>query len=146
VASWAEFIQADPELAALGAERLHGQVAYLATVRGDGSPRVHPVTPIVGGGQLFLFMEPTSPKGNDLRREPRYALHSAVADNSGSGGEFHLRGSARPVADPAVRQLAVASASYEPRDRYVLFALDVDGAMLTLYDGDRPVRRRWGAI
>lgn len=144
--SWAEFARADPELAARGAERLHGQVAYLGTVRGDGSPRVHPVTPIVGDGRLFLFMEPTSPKGNDLRREPRYALHSAVADGSGGGGEFHLRGSARPVDDAAVRQAAVAAASYAPRERYVLFELEVDGAMLTVYADERPVRRRWGAI
>jgi hypothetical protein len=37
-------------------------VAYLGTLRADGSPRVNPVTPIVGE-QLFLFMEPTSLKG-----------------------------------------------------------------------------------
>ncbi|MGH2405330.1 MAG: pyridoxamine 5'-phosphate oxidase family protein, partial [bacterium] len=52
-------------------------MAYLATLRGDGAPRVHPVTPIVGEGRLFLFMEPTSPKGHDLRRDGRYALHSS---------------------------------------------------------------------
>lgn len=143
---WAEFAAADPELAAQAAERLHGGVAYLATVRADGSPRVHPVTPIVGSGRLFVFMEPTSPKGRDLRREPRYALHSAVADSSGTGGELHLRGMAQAIDDPALRALATAAASYEPADRYVLFELSVAGAMLTVYADGRPVRRRWGAI
>ncbi len=57
-----------------GAERLNGKVAYLATVRKDGSPRVHPMTPIIGQGHLFVFMEPTSPKGHDLQRDGRYAI------------------------------------------------------------------------
>ncbi|MCA1555037.1 MAG: pyridoxamine 5'-phosphate oxidase family protein, partial [Chloroflexi bacterium] len=74
---WANFAAAAPELAAFGAQRLHGSVAYLATIRPDGAPRVHPVTPIIGEGHLFVFMEPTSPKGKDLQRDNRYALHCA---------------------------------------------------------------------
>jgi hypothetical protein len=45
--SWKLLEEPQPELAAFGAERLNGQVAYLATVRKDGSPRVHPMTPII---------------------------------------------------------------------------------------------------
>jgi hypothetical protein len=82
--SWKDFEEANPELAAFGLERFKSGVAYLATVRKDGSPRVHPVTPIVGDGYLFVFMEPTSPKGYDLRRDGRYAMHSAVSDSSGA--------------------------------------------------------------
>jgi hypothetical protein len=61
VTTWAEFAQQAPALAAFGAARFGSGVAYLATLWPDGSPRVHPVTPIVAE-QLFLFMEPTSPK------------------------------------------------------------------------------------
>ncbi len=82
---WKTFTQQAPELAAFGKARFSSGVAYLATVRADGSPRVHPVTPIIGE-QLFLFMEPTSPKGDDLRRDDRYALHCAVEDSGGGGG------------------------------------------------------------
>ncbi len=47
--SWTTLETADPELAAFGAERFTSTgVAYLATVRGDGAPRVYPVTPIIG--------------------------------------------------------------------------------------------------
>jgi hypothetical protein len=74
--SWSMLEEKNPELAAFGSARLHGQVAYLATVRKDGSPRVHPLPPIIGQGHLFVFMEPTSPKGHDLRRDGRYALQS----------------------------------------------------------------------
>jgi hypothetical protein len=144
MATWAQFAADAPDLAAFGAERLKQGVAFLATVRPDGSPRVHPVTPIVGEGRLFLFMEPTSPKGRDLRRDGRYMIHSLIADQEGTGGEFLVRGNAVPVEDPALRAVAVRAASYQPADRYVLFELDVDGAMSTVYEQGQPVRRRWG--
>ena len=49
MASWSEFSKQAPELAAYGAKRLGGdRVAYLGTLRPDGGPRVHPVTPILG--------------------------------------------------------------------------------------------------
>ena len=92
--SWKELAAGSPELAEFGKKRFASEVAYIATVKMDGAPRVHPVTPIVGDEGLFLFMEPTSPKGQDLRRDGRYALHSSVADSSGEGGEFLLTGTA----------------------------------------------------
>ena len=82
MSSWKEFTQEAPELAAFGKSRFHSGVAYLGTIRPDGGPRVHPVTPIVGE-QLFLFMEPTSPKGKDLQRDPRCTLHCSVEDSGG---------------------------------------------------------------
>ena len=100
--SWYDLENAAPELAAFGLKRFEIGVAYLATVRRDGSPRVHPVTPIIGQGHLFLFMEPTSPKGHDLRRNGRYALHSAVSDPNGTSGEFIITGSARFIVDPQI--------------------------------------------
>ena len=68
---------------------------------GDGRPRVHPVAPIVGGGRLFVFMEPTSPKVHDLRERCSYALHNGVPDTYGTGGEFSVSGVATPLDDPA---------------------------------------------
>ena len=65
--AWPQFAASNPELAAFGATRLVSSPAYLATIRPDGSPRVHPVSPIVAPSGLFLFMEPTSPKAADLR-------------------------------------------------------------------------------
>jgi len=144
MASWSEFEIEAPGLAGLGSEQPGKGVAYLATIRRDGSPRVHPVTPIIGGGRLFLFMEPTSPKGKDLRRDGRYALHSLIVDQAGSGGEFYVRGTARPVEDTAGRQVATEAASYTPAARYVLFELGVEGAMSTDYADDQPTRQQWG--
>ncbi|MCB0202711.1 MAG: pyridoxamine 5'-phosphate oxidase family protein, partial [Anaerolineae bacterium] len=90
--SWQTLEDQDPDLAAFGVERLNGKVAYLATTRKNGAPRVHPMTPIIGDGYLFVFMEPTSPKGHDLQRDSRYAIHCGVTDNSGASGEFYISG------------------------------------------------------
>ncbi len=141
--SWKNLDDAAPELAAFGLKRFETGVAYLATVRQDGVPRVHPVTPIIGQGHLFLFMEPTSPKGHDLRRDGRYALHSAVSDSAGSSGEFFIMGNAEDINDPALRSLAVQLASYTPEDRYILFELSIASAASTMYHDGKPVRQHW---
>lgn len=144
--SWQALEKARPDLAAFGVERFQQyDVAYLATLRRDGAPRVHPVTPIVGQGRLFLFMEPTSPKGYDLRRDPRYALHCSVSNSSGESGEFFISGRATCIDDAATRRLAADLASYTPADRYVLFELDVERAASTVYGDGRAVRERWSA-
>lgn len=140
---WQSLEDQQPELAAFGAEHLNGKVAYLATVRKDGSPRVHPVTPIIGQGHLFVFMEPTSPKGHDLRRDGRYAIHCSVSDTSGASGEFIVSGRARLIDHPELRALAVRLASYTPADRYMLFEFDIESASSTVYQDDRTIRQHW---
>ncbi|MCA9956459.1 MAG: pyridoxamine 5'-phosphate oxidase family protein [Anaerolineales bacterium] len=142
--SWQEFSEQAPELASFGQARFQSGVAYLGTIRPDGGPRVHPVTPIMGE-QLFLFMEPTSPKGKDLQRDPRFSLHCSVEDSGGGGGEFYVRGRAMLVKDTAVREQAVLASSYAPADRYILFVLSVDFAFMNTYDDAGAHPRRWQA-
>lgn len=142
--SWKALEDANKELAEFGLERFGNQVAYLATVRKDGSPRVHPVTPIIGAGRLFVFMESTSPKGHDLRRDGRYAMHASVEDNAGGEGEFFVSGHANFIDDPDLRAIAVEHANYNPAERYILFELSVESAFSTIYDENyEPVRQRW---
>jgi hypothetical protein len=143
-APWPQFAAANPDLAAFGAARLTAAPAYLGTIRGDGSPRVHPVTPIVAPTGLYVFMEPTSPKAADLRDREQFALHCGVPDNAGRGGEFHVRGHGRLVDDLAVRADTAAAASYEPAERYILFELHVGEARANGYgDVTLPGRPRW---
>ena len=113
---------------------------------GDGGARVHPVTPIVSSTGLYVFMEPTSPKGRDLRERRRFAMHNGVPDTDGSGGEFFLSGEGIAVDDDAVRAGAEAAASYEPAERYVLFELLVGSARANGYgDVTLPEPSRWSA-
>jgi uncharacterized pyridoxamine 5'-phosphate oxidase family protein len=141
--TWHEFEQQAPLVAAFGKTRLQSGVAYLGTLRADGSPRVHPVTPIIGE-QLYLFMEPTSPKGKDLQRDPRYTLHCSVEDSSG-GGEFYITGRATFNSDAQVRQQAVQTSPYVPSERYVLFVLTVETAFMNRYVDGKPTPQRWQA-
>lgn len=142
MASWSKFAEQAPELAEFGAARFRSEVAYLGTLRPDGGPRVHPVTPIIGE-QLFLFMEPTSPKGKDLQRDGRYALHCSVEDASGGAGEFYVRGAAVLTSDPDLRAQAVRAATYDPQERYILFVLGVELAFMNIYEEGNPNPRRW---
>jgi hypothetical protein len=141
--SWGELADAEPDLAALGAEGLLNGPAYLGTVDERGVPRVHPVTAIFGEGRLFVFMEPTSPKGRDLRSRPAFALHNGVPDHDGTGGEVIVRGRATPIDDGPTRAIAAAAARYEPAGHYVLFELGIDEVVLTSYQDGLPSRRRW---
>jgi hypothetical protein len=143
---WGEFARREPELARFGAARLAAAPAYLATIRPSGAPRVHPVTPIFTSGGLFLFMEPTSPKGGDLRERGRFALHNNVSDNAGSGGEFYVEGRGFAVDDADVRSQVAASTTYPPAERYILFELRLSDARCKGYgDVSLPSTRKWSA-
>lgn len=142
--SWGEFARREPELAEFGAGRLTAAPAYLATVRRTGEPRVHPVTPIFTAVGLFLFMEPTSPKGRDLREQGWFALHNGVPDNAGSGGEFSVSGRGIAVDDPEMWSRVADAARYTPADRYVLFEMQLSEARRHGYgDVPLPSTRKW---
>ena len=90
MATWAEFANAEPDLAAFARERMEGRIVYQATLRLDGGPRVHPVSPWVGAGLLCVSFRDTSPKSREVARDARYALHTAlpgIRERLGFGGE-----------------------------------------------------------
>jgi len=145
--SWRVFADAAPALAVFGAERLHDRVAYFATLKRDGSPRLHPVRPVVAGGRLFAFMAATSPKVSDLAHDARYALHAtATGDEPWDLREFAVVGTARRVDDPTTRSTANAGSAFPRDEHFLLFELDLEAAMSTVYGADgQPDRQRWRA-
>lgn len=52
----------------------------MATLRADGSPRISGIEAAFRDGELTFGSMPNSRKGADLRRDPRFALHSATVD------------------------------------------------------------------
>ncbi|MBL8078684.1 MAG: hypothetical protein JNM55_12025 [Anaerolineales bacterium] len=140
--AWKEFEQQAPDIAEFGKARFQSGVAYIGTLRLDGGPRVHPCTPIIGE-QSFLFMEPTSPKGKDLLRDPRYTLHCAVEDSSGGNGEFYVRGQGVLTNNSLLREQAVRASSYAPADRYILFMFTVEFAFMNIYVDGKSESQRW---
>lgn len=128
--SWPEFAAAAPRLAAQVRTLLeqYGQgLGYLATVRADGGPRVHPVAPVITDEGLFCFVVP-SPKRRDLERDGRYALHSFPPEDTND--EAYLTGNAVPVTDPErVRELA-GRFQAAPQVEWRLFELTIEVAMV----------------
>jgi hypothetical protein len=143
--SWKVFEENSPELARLSYEKMNRKIAYLATLKKDGSPRIHPVTPFIGNGMLFIFTEPSSPKIQDLRRDGRYALHCTVG-GEGPLIEILLSGEAVVISTSDVRreQAEIIAASPVVMDNYVLFEFHVKGVLVVEYDEERkPVVHRW---
>jgi hypothetical protein len=78
MASWQQFADARPHLAERGARLLGVGVAYIATTARDGSARVHPFTPLIGGGRLLAFVGKHTVKYPNLVGEPRCAIHAML--------------------------------------------------------------------
>lgn len=105
--AWRDVEQAEPEFArrvrALFDAHRHKTIA---TVRADGSPRISGIEAAFDDGDLTFGSMPSSRKGADLRRDPRFALHSAPVDPvEGSEaqwpGEAKIAGRAIPAAPAA---------------------------------------------
>jgi len=144
--SWGQFEESAPNMALYGTKRLAGKIAFLATIKSDGSPRIHPVRPFIGAGYLFIFIDQGSPKGDDLRRDARFALHCSVRETDGLSGEFMVAGNARIVTDLQVREQAVKIVGHAVPSQYSLFDFLVERASAVEYDEDRHRSvRRWKA-
>jgi hypothetical protein len=141
--TWAEFEIAAPEKARFGAQRMSERVMYVGTVRKSGYPRVHPFTPFVSSGHLFAFMEPSSPKAHDLKRDGKYTIHSLVKDWNGTEGEFSITGRAILVENPKVRSLAASGCPYTPAERYICFEFFVEECLTNHYVEGKPQFARW---
>jgi hypothetical protein len=81
VTAWRDVEEAVPEFArrvkALFDAHRHKTVA---TVRADGSPRISGIEAVFEDGELVFGSMPNARKAADLRRDPRFALHSATVD------------------------------------------------------------------
>ncbi len=145
---WSELERRQPGLASLGRLRLlEPGVVLVATIRGNGTPRVSPVEPFVLDGVLWLSMLWQSRKAADLLRDPHVLVHSVITSRHGGEGEFKIRGTARAEGNPEVwrRYAAAVSASlgWSPEPgRFHLFAVVIGGATYIRYDeatGDQHV-------
>jgi uncharacterized pyridoxamine 5'-phosphate oxidase family protein len=148
---WSEFAAARPAMADAGRVLLYQfkvGLGYLATVRKDGGPRVHPVCPVIANGGLYLFIGNRSPKCRDLLRDGRFALHSFP--NPEVDDEFTVSGRARRVDDADVRRVVyeayTATGAFTSDD--TLFELWLARALHAKY-GPRPswppVYTRWSS-
>jgi hypothetical protein len=144
VVAWSGFERQAPELAGV----VHGRITatlhcILGTLRADGSPRLTGLEAHFGEGELWLAMMPDSRKADDLRRDPRFALHSAP-DVSMVDGDAQISGRALLVDHDATRdRFAATLPQPPPSSGFVLFRADLTGASLARVDGDYMVIHSW---
>jgi hypothetical protein len=143
---WHDLERGAPQVARLGMASLNAtNVALLGTLRGDGSPRISPVEPYLREGQLLIGAMAWSQKAADLRRDPRYVLHSAVTGANSGEGEFKVYGSAAEAGEELRSAAAGAWWQAWPSGTAVVFALHVDRAVYIAWDIERGVMTvdRW---
>ena len=141
-ASWGDLAATRGDIAAAGRRLLYAHgigLGFLATVRADGGPRVHPICPILTDSGLFGMIIP-GPKLDDLRRDHRYALHGETVPPPNQDDAFYVTGIALEVADPiaweeiALQTLAERSTTerWPGFETQVLFEFRVERCLLTL--------------
>ncbi|GAA4766505.1 pyridoxamine 5'-phosphate oxidase family protein [Actinomycetospora chibensis] len=99
----------------------------LATLRADGSPRISGIETVFEDGRLTFGSMPGARKGADLRRDPRFALHSATVDPV-EGAEAQWPGEAKI----AGRALLAGAITEGPEGD--LFHADIDEVVHTHLD------------
>jgi uncharacterized pyridoxamine 5'-phosphate oxidase family protein len=132
---WDDFEKAAPEIALTGKSLLYrpdrGEVAIMATVDGNGKPRVAPVAPIFCEGGVYLSVGSHTPKVHHLRNNGWYAMHAMVgADDL----EFQMAGTVCKVESPTERNAVVSAIpfpSYDANDP--IFELLVERALMVTW-------------
>ncbi len=138
---WREFAEQVPQMADRGHERLGIGIAYLATVRRDGAPRLHPVSPIfTADGRLLVAIGERSPKRFDLANDGRYAVHALpppLEDEDYDLFEFNIVGRARRIAADVASTWAATreAAGHVIHDADWLFEVLIDCALTTRWTG-----------
>jgi len=114
--AWRDFEEAEQEFArrvrALFSAHRHKTIA---TLRADGSPRISGIEADFEEGQLVFGSMANARKGADLRRDPRFALHSATVDPV-EGSEAQWPGEAK-ISGRAIASGPIAEAADGDRFR-----------------------------
>ncbi|GAA3220910.1 pyridoxamine 5'-phosphate oxidase family protein [Pseudonocardia petroleophila] len=129
MATWKELESAEPGFAARARALLDAHKhKTIATLRADGSPRISGIEVQFVGDDLTFGSMPDARKGDDLRRDPRFALHSASVDPP----EDH----ASWAGDAKVAGRAVPAGSVEGPGSGDLFRADVREVVITGLNAD----------
>jgi hypothetical protein len=131
MATWQQFADTAPDLAAAVRARLTATKHHvLATLRKDGAPRVSGTeVDFTDDGHLRLGSMANARKGEDLKRDGRFALHANPGDGSMDGGDAKLSGVATPL----------------PTEGADAFELDLREVVLTTVEHNELVVRFWTA-
>jgi hypothetical protein len=156
MASFAEVENVEPNLADRVRAILSSTTnAVLGTIRHDGAPRLSGADPYFHDGQLRIWSMPRARKGQDLRRDPRIAVHSIPwdsrrpRDGAADVGEADAKVSGTAVLTTDASELSAfrawlkAERGFEPPEDWDLFTIDIDTLTVISVDGGQLVIDRW---
>jgi hypothetical protein len=122
--SWSDVEAQAPDLCALARRYLDAHVhKTLATLRRDGSPRISGTEIELRDGELWFGSMWQALKARDLRRDPRFAIHSGSDDPPAWTGDAKLAGTAIEIADDGAKEARRVPG--QPPGPYHLFRADV---------------------
>jgi hypothetical protein len=146
MARWQEIADTSPELAEAVRASFDGRVhKTIATLRRDGSPRISGIESFFAEGDLWFGSMWQARKALDLRRDPRFALHSGTADPPEWDGDAKVAGRAEEVDDERKHSLYEAMGRGAP-GRFHLFRAEIsEAAIVGLNEArDKLVIESWG--
>ena len=122
---WSEIEAEAPELTAVarGFLEAHKHLT-LATLRRDGSPRISGIEILFEEGEVWVGSMPNGVKALDLRRDPRFAVHSGSDDpDEGWKGDAKFAGRVKEIDDDEHKRTVVGDNA--PAGPLHLFRCDV---------------------
>jgi pyridoxamine 5'-phosphate oxidase-like protein len=151
--NWSSLEAEAPGLVALARSLLDAHAhKTIATLRRDGSPRISGTEILFADGELWLGSMRHSVKALDLRRDPRFALHSGSVDPPEWAGDAKLAGRVEEVTDPERKRAIIGGEASV--DSSHLFRADItelavvrlgepaDHLVIETWHAGRGIRRR----
>ena len=136
---WKNVIEASPEFAtAIQSRFAAGPHHVLATLTHSGAPRTSGTEVGWWNDDVFIGSMPGSMKSSDLRRNPRFSVHSRPDDIEMVHGDAKLSGVVILEEHPALLAGFSEHRGHPPSaDVYDLFRLDINHASLVRVSDDK---------
>jgi hypothetical protein len=136
--SWQEFTEQEPELASRVLDRFEAnRHKTMATIRADGSPRISGTEVPIKLGEVWLGGMTGNRRFEDLRRDPRVAIHSASEPPDAWSGDAKIAGRAVEVTDDAGKASFRGAAEEVPQGDFELFRIDLTEAVVVRLNEER---------
>ena len=139
MAAFADVESEEPEFAARVRAAFDARAhKVLATLRADGSPRVSGIEMSFVAGEPWLAGMPASVKFEDLRRDPRFALHSGSAEPDAFRADAKVSGRAILVTADSDRAAFAKDAGIPVEDMdFELFRVELEQVVLVALNEEK---------
>lgn len=136
MASWRDFERGATDIATPARTFLDGRRhKTIATLRQSGAPRITGTEVFFSGSELWFGSMWHSQKALDLRRDPRFALHSGSEDPPSWRGDVSISGTAVEIDDSGVKAAIAEELGSTSDEPWHLFRADLTEVVLVRLAG-----------